>query len=106
MDRLVRGKRIYDHRVLMRESWQKIGKKFGLSDRGSLGLAREYASSCGKPWPVERATKGGAIYSSRSCGISWLTLSRCYGENVGTLRRQAYKYAKRRGLTWPAREQH
>ena len=88
---------------MMRHSWRRVGFEFGVTGRGALGLARRYALSSGNPWPVEACTKGGAIYASRSCGISWLTLSRCYGSSVDSLRRLAYKYARRRGLDWPAR---
>lgn len=100
MDRLV-GESIYNQRLIYRQSWVDIGNDVGLSDSGARKLAKEYALSRQKPWPLERVTKGGAIYSARKYGMTWLSLSRCYNDSIESLRRQAYKYARREGLVWP-----
>ena len=99
MDGLV-GREIYECRVTLRLSWLRIGMEFGLSDQGARKMAYRYASGSGKPWPVERATKGGAIYSARRV-MSWVAISKRYGDDISSCKRLAYKYARRRGLSWP-----
>ena len=102
MDRLVElGEELYNLRLTLRSSWLEIGSTCGISDSGARKLAHEYAIIESKPWPIERVTKGGAIYSARKHGMTWLSLCRCYNDNINSLRRQAYKYARREGLPWP-----
>jgi len=100
MDGLV-GESLYNKRLIYRLSWADIGDACGLSDSGARKLAKEYAVKECKPWPLERVTKAGAIYSARKYGMTWLSLCRCYNDSIESLRRQAYKYARREGLPWP-----
>ena len=99
MDGLV-GKEIYERRVSFRKSWLLIGQEFGLTDQGARKVAYRYASCHGKPWPIERATKGGAIYSAKRY-MSWEKIANRYNGDIQSCKRLAYKYARRRGLRWP-----
>ncbi len=104
MDRLVNlGEELYNLRLMNRSSWVNIGNSCGLSESGARKLAHEHALITKKPWPLERITKAGAIYSARKHGMTWLGLSRCYSSRISILKRQAYKFARREGLPWPIR---
>lgn len=104
MDGLVDlGEKLYNLRLMNRLSWAYIGNSCGLSESGARKLAHGHAVLTSKPWPLERITKGGAIYSARKHGMTWLGLSRCYRSKISIVKRQAYKYARREGLPWPIR---
>ena len=97
-----RGKRAYHIRLEQRTSWEDISEDVGISPRGTLRAARLYACKHNKPWPIPMLTKGGAIYSARKV-MTWKSIANRYGNSIESIKRLAYKHAKRRGLQWPIR---
>ena len=104
MDGLVdKGKASYEMRLSQRCSWAEISVHIGLSSRGCLRAARIYAMRNNLPWPIQKKTKGGVIYSARKV-MSWSIIANRYNQSIEQVKRLAYKYAKRNDLDWPIRE--
>ena len=104
MDGLVdRGKLAYEIRLLRRVSWREISQEVGISSRGCLRAARVHAEKHKLPWPLQKCTKGAAIYSARKI-MTWRSIANRYSCSIEGVKRLAYKHAKRRGLPWPIRQ--
>ena len=100
-----RGEDSYWLRLSTGRAWENIAEMSGFkTGRGSMSAAKAYAENHNLAWPLQRYTKGGAIYRARRVGMTWVAISNRYNQTVEQIQSCAYKYAMRHNYAWPPRE--
>ena len=98
------GKQAYEHRKLYRCSWSEVAVTVGYcNSQCARKAARKYADTRFLPWPLNRASKGAGIYKARRYGLTWMQISREYGQPIRYVQSCAYKWARRSECKWPPR---
>lgn len=101
---MTKGQEAYEYRKMYRCSWSVVATEVGYcNSQSALRAARTYATTCGTPWPLSKASKGACVYKSRQYGLTWMLIARNYNQTIAAVQRCAYKWARRYGKQWPPR---
>mgnify|MGYP003125681798 FL=1 len=99
---MTKGQEAYEYRKMYRCSWSVVATEVGYcNSQSALRAARTYATTCGTPWPLSKASKGACVYKSRQYGLTWMLIARNYNQKIAAVQRCAYKWAKRYNKQWP-----
>jgi len=101
---MAKGIEAYEFRQRYRCSWHRVASEVGYcNSQSALRAARTWAKRSQAPWPLSKASKGACIYAARHHGMTWMQISRHYGQTIAAVQRCAYKWSRRYHREWPPR---